>query len=86
MAKEDEGPRDKDQLVARSIAAVYVDSFLVETITDEGLLRITFGEGSAGNKGNIRFAAMIPRSDAESLAEIIQRLIKKTWKEKKETK
>jgi len=77
---------DKDQRAARTIPAVYTDSFLVETIKDEGLLRITFGEGTAALRETLRFAAMMPRGDAAELARLIQELIDKTWKVDEEKK
>jgi len=84
----DESITEKDPRAAnaKSIPAVYTDAFMVETLKDEGLIRIAFGEGNASNTSRLRFAVMIPKSDAESLANIIQKLIGKTWKDKKEEK
>jgi hypothetical protein len=69
-------PKDTDSQLARSVPAIYVDSFLVET--DETLTRITLGEGTTDVRDRIRAAIIMPVSDAKELAKIIQELIEKT--------
>jgi len=81
-AKQDEDDAtEADSAVAKSRLAVYVNSFLIETIADGHIFRMTFGEGTAGERDRIRSAIVMPTSDVKELVRILRTMLDAVEKE-----
>ncbi len=79
--KEEDAATETDAEVARNQPAVYVDAFLISSIDDGIMFRMTFAEGTASKRGRIRSAILMPRDDVKELVRILGSLLAKTEKE-----